>query len=241
MIEQLPSYISIVFAFTTLATLILFYSAIRRLNTIGANPNTIILTLIIWLGIQAILSLTNFYNTDTQVLPPRFALLIIPPLIFILFLFLTERGRRFIDNLSLVKLTWLHVVRIPVEIVLYWLFLHQAVPELMTFSGRNFDILAGLTAPLVAYYGLQRRKLSSKTILIWNFIALALLFNIVINAALSAPFRFQLFAFDQPNIAVLNFPFTWLPAFIVPAVLFAHLVSIRQLLKSNSRIGLTTS
>ena len=234
MIEQLPSYISIVFAFTTLATLILFYWAIRQSHSSGVNPNTVLWILIVWLALQAILSLSNFYNTDTQLLPPRFVLLIIPPLLFILFLFITEKGRRFIDNLSLVELTWLHVVRIPVEIVLYWLFFHQAVPELMTFAGRNFDILAGLTAPLIAYYGLQKQKLSRRTILIWNFIALALLINIVTNAALSAPFRFQLFAFDQPNIAILNFPFTWLPAFIVPAVLFSHLASIRQLLKSHS-------
>ena len=190
--------------------------------------------LVLWIIIQAVLTLNNFYNTDTRLMPPKFVLLIIPPLLLILFLFLTQRGRRFIDSLPLIPLTWLHIVRVPVEIVLYWLFLHQAVPELMTFAGRNFDILAGLTAPLVAYYGLQKHKMSRRTILIWNFIALALLINIVANAALSAPFRFQQFAFDQPNIAVLNFPFTWLPGFIVPIVLFAHLVAIRQLLKSHS-------
>ena len=100
----------------------------------------------------------------------------------------------------------------------------------MTFTGRNFDILAGLTAPLIAYFGIQKNKLSSKVILIWNFLSLALLINIVINAVLSAPFSFQQFAFDQPNIAVLYFPFVYLPGFIVPAVLFGHLVSIRRIL-----------
>ena len=68
-------------------------------------------------------------------------------------------------------------------------------------------------------------------ILLWNFIALVLLINIVVNAVLSAPFPFQQFAFDQPNIAVLYFPFVLLPAFIVPIVLFGHLVSIRQLVR----------
>lgn len=234
MIEQLPSYISIVFAVTTLATLILFYYAIRRSHLTGKKCNLTMFIIILWLVVQAVLTLNDFYNTDTLMMPPRFVLLIILPLLFILFLFLTKKGLLFIDSLSLVPLTWLHIVRIPVEIVLYWLFLHQAVPELMTFAGRNFDILAGLTAPLIAYYGLQKQKLSRRTILIWNFIALALLINIVTNAALSAPFRFQQFAFDQPNVAILNFPFTWLPGFIVPAVLFAHLVSIRQLFKSRS-------
>jgi len=137
----------------------------------------------------------------------------------------------FIDGLPQSTLTFLHIVRIPVELVLYWLFLHQAVPELMTFSGRNFDILAGITAPFVAYYGLQKQLMGRKTLITWNLVALALLFNIVIHAVLSAPFAFQQLAFDQPNIAVLYFPFSWLPGFIVPVVLFAHLVSVRQLLK----------
>jgi hypothetical protein len=38
------------------------------------------------------------------------------------------------------------------------------------------------------------------------------------------------FAFDQPNIAVLYFPFNWLPSCIVPLVLLSHLAAIRQLL-----------
>lgn len=234
MIEQLPSYISIAFGLTTFATLILFYYAIRRSDAGGSTANMILFIMIFWLIIQAVLTLNNFYNTNIQSLPPRFILLPVPPLLVILISFLTKKGLRFIDRLSITFLTYLHVIRIPVEIILYWLFLNKTVPELMTFTGRNYDILAGLTAPLVAYFGLQKQRLGRKTILIWNFFALALLLNIVINAAFSAPFRFQQFAFDQPNIAVLNFPFSWLPGFIVPVVLFAHLVSIRQLFKSNS-------
>ena len=132
------------------------------------------------------------------------------------------------DGLPLLHLTYVNVVRIPVEIVLYWLYLNKAVPELMTFAGSNFDILAGISAPLVAYVGLRKQKLSKKVVLWWNIAALALLLNIVIHAVLSAPFVFQQLAFDQPNIGVLYFPFVWLPAFIVPVVLFGHLVSIRQ-------------
>ena len=100
----------------------------------------------------------------------------------------------------------------------------------MTFEGRNFDIFSGLSAPIVYYFGFVKRKLNRRIVLVWNFVCLALLLNIVITGVLSAPTAFQKFSFDQPNIAVLNFPFVLLPAFIVPMVLFSHLVSIRQLL-----------
>ena len=171
---------------------------------------------------------TGFF-TVTDTIPPRFVLLVGPPLLFILFLFLTRQGKQFIDSLDLKTLTLLHLIRIPVELVLFWLFLHQAIPQLMTFEGRNFDIISGLTAPLVYYFGFVKKILSPRIILLWNFVCLGLLFNIVINAILSAPTPFQQFAFDQPNIAVLYFPFVWLPGIIVPLVLFSHLAAIRQL------------
>ena len=164
-------------------------------------------------------------------MPPRFVLLVLPPLVVIIILFVTHSGRRFIDSLFLKTLTQLHVVRIFVEIILFWLLIYKYVPKLMTFEGRNFDILAGLSAPVIAYYGFTKNTLSKKFMLVWNIVCLLLLLNIVINAVLSAPFPFQQFAFDQPNIGVLYFPFVWLPAFIVPVVLFSHLVSIRRLSK----------
>ncbi len=101
----------------------------------------------------------------------------------------------------------------------------------MTFEGRNFDILAGITAPIIAYLAFTQKKISRNGLLIWNFICLALLANIVVNAFLSVPSPVQQFAFDQPNIAILYVPFSWLPTFVVPVVLFAHLASIQQLLK----------
>jgi hypothetical protein len=73
-------------------------------------------------------------------------------------------------------------------------------------------------------------------ILIWNFICLGLLANIVVNSLFSTPSPIQKFSFEQPNIAILYFPFSWLPTFIVPIVLFGHLISIRQLLKQKTAL-----
>jgi len=165
-------------------------------------------------------------------MPPRLALAVTPMFIGIALLFITANGKVFIDKLDAKTLTFLHVIRIPVELVLFGLFLEGKIPELMTFEGRNFDIIAGITAPFVWYFGFVKNKLSTKIILIWNFICLGLLLNIVINAILSAPFPIQQFAFDQPNIAVLYFPFVWLPGCVVPLVLLSHLVVIRRLIRN---------
>ena len=220
MIAHLPMYVNIVFILTTLLTVFLFYKA--------GNLSKINLGILgLWLLLQAVLSYVGFY-TVTNTTPPRFILLALPAVLLIIYLFLTAKGRVYLNNLDAKTLTLLHVVRIPVELCLYWLFLHKSIPQLMTFEGRNFDILAGLTAPVIFYFGYVKNKLGKTVLLLWNFICLGLLLNIVINAVLSAPSNFQQFAFEQPNTAILYFPFVWLPCCIVPLVLLAHLVCIRK-------------
>jgi hypothetical protein len=236
MIENLPIYISLTFGLTTIATLLFFIWAIRNSNSelTRKRATPIFIGLTIWLAIQAVLTLNNIYNSDTNAFPPKIILTgILPTILTIILLFATSKGRQFIDSLPLKNLTYLNIVRIPVEIILFWLFLNKAIPELMTFEGRNFDILAGFSAPIIAYFGLTKTKLKRNTILLWNIICLGLLTNIVVTALFSAPSPIQKFAFDQPNIGILNFPYSWLPTFIVPIVLFGHLTSIRQLLKNK--------
>jgi hypothetical protein len=237
MIENLPIYISLIFGLTTIATLFMFFKVVvnSKYEPIRKNATKVTLGLTIWLVIQAVLTLQNFYNSNTNILPPRIFLFgVLPTFITIIILFLTQKGRHFIDRLSLKHYTLLNIVRIPVEFVLWWLFLNKSVPELMTFEGRNFDIIAGITAPFIAYFGFTKGKLSNKFVLAWNIISLGLLINIGVNCFLSAPSPLQKFAFDQPNIALLYFPFSWLVSFIVPIVLLGHLVSIRQLLKQKN-------
>jgi hypothetical protein len=132
------------------------------------------------------------------------------------------------------------MIRIPVEIVLFLLAANKTIPELMTFSGRNFDIISGITAPIIYLLCFRGNQLRNPRLLLaWNFICLGLLLNIVMNAILSAPFPFQKFAFAQPNIAILYFPFSWLPLFIVVVVLFSHLVALSRLLKSHEVLMLS--
>ena len=93
--------------------------------------------------------------------------------ILIVVLFILPQTRKIIDTFSVVALVKASVVRIPVELVLYGLFLEKAVPEIMTFEGRNFDILAGISAPIVAY--LYSKRKNSKLLIIWNILGLSLI------------------------------------------------------------------
>lgn len=232
MLSSLPSYISIVFIFTTLLTLYFFYLGMRASTDQWTRDHSaqIITALVVWLGLHALVSHSGYYHDNLDVLPPRIALMgILPNFIAMGILFFTSAGRQFIDGLSLKHITYLNVVRIPVEFVLLWLSMALVIPDIMTFEGWNFDILAGITAPLMAYLFFTRKTIGKTTLLIWNLVCLALLLTILIIGFLSAPFPMQQLGFDQPNIALLYYPFVWLPVFIVPIVLFGHFVSIRRL------------
>lgn len=240
MLKDLPQYIVIVFIFTTLITLILFARAISK-SSLKNKTGIVLIGMLLWLTIQLILSLNLVYVNTVDQMPPLFPIIgFMPPFVLMIILFNTKSGKRFIDSLPLKSLVLISVVRIPVEFVLFWLAIEETLPFLLTFEGRNFDIIAGITAPLMIFFGFSHGLLKRKILLGWNVISTLLLLNIVVMALLSFPTEFQQISFDRANEGILYFPFFWLPSFIVPVVFFSHFVSIRRLISrepSSARIN----
>jgi len=219
MTDHLPIYIPLLMAACVVYACVVLYKA-------SQSKSALVITLL-WLALQGGISLTGLYTKSRQV-PPPFILLVLPPLLLIIILFMTKSGKTFINRLDQRWLTALHIVRIPVELVLFLLYHHGLVPKLITFEGQNFDIISGISAIGILYLGYHRNSLKRGLIIAWHVLCLLLLFNVVFHAVLSVPTPFQQFAFDAPNTGVLYFPFTWLPGFIVPLVLFSHLVCLKQ-------------
>ena len=217
---------TILFILTTILTLWFFFRAIKS--------KKVLLGIVVWMGIVGLLGYFGFYRAEDTT-PPRFVFLLGPALLFVIFIFITKRGKEYSRQLDLKWLTLLHTVRVPVEIVLFYVYLEGLIPIEMTFEGYNYDIISGLTAPLMYYLVFVKKRIGRKGLLIWNFICLGLLLNILTIAVLSAQTPFQAMAFEQPNIGVAYFPYVWLPAVIVPIVFYSHLASITQLLILKKR------
>lgn len=231
MIDGLPFYINLVFLLTTLLTVWFLVSAARKAG--GTMPSRILAFAIpLWMLLTGYLATTDFYGYSEAIPPRILAFGVLPSVIVIAIYFVAFRG--FIASLPLTTLTILHVVRIPVELVLLWLYQNGQVPVLMTFEGWNFDILSGITAPVIYWIAFRGGRVNRTLLIIWNLAALALLINIVAIAVLSFRTPFQQLAFDQPNVGVTYLPFIWLPAIIVPIVLFAHLAALYNLFSDKS-------
>jgi hypothetical protein len=225
--DHLPSYLAFSIALVTALTVLAFYRASHF-----SRPVLIILLMLLLL--QGGVTASGFYSNATG-FAPRFMLLLAPAFAVIALLFLTKRGRRFLGSLDLNILTLLHTVRISVELILFGLYRYRTVPQLMTFENGNLDILSGLTAPIIALMSFRGGMIRNPRLLLgWNMICLSLLGNIVVRAIFSVPSPFQQWGLLQPNIAILYFPFSWLPCCIVPLVLLSHLAAVRRLLLMRS-------
>ncbi len=159
---------------------------------------------------------------------------VVPLLTIIAFTF-SRAGREILTNIPQENLVRLQSFRIFVELVIWGLVLANQLPVQMSFEGRNFDVISGLTAPLAAFL-ISRHRLSRRGIIAWNLICLGLLVNILGTAILSMPTRFQVFMNEPSNTLVATFPASWLPGFLVPLAYGLHFFSLRQLALQEDRI-----
>lgn len=190
--------------------------------------------LVLWTIIVSILASKGFFLNFDSVPPPFSIILLIPLVTLIWALLFSPTTKILLTHIPPQALIQLQVFRVFVELLLWLLFIQNLLPVQMTFEGRNLDILSGLTAPFIAYFGFTRMKLGRKIIIFWNFPCLGLLLNIVITAILSMPTQFRYFMNEPANTIVGHFPIIWLPALLVPLAYGLHFLSLRQLMIQKS-------
>ena len=159
---------------------------------------------------------------------PRIALILVPTLVGVLLLAISDAGRTLALSIPLSLLIGAQTFRVIVELFIHQLWSVGLMPRMLTYEGANFDILAGLSAPVVAWL-VARGRLSSRLALAWNVLGLVLLANIVGRAILTTP-ALQVLVTEVPNRAVGTFPFTFIPGVMAPLALALHVLAIRALL-----------
>lgn len=232
--DAVPAYVSIIFILTTFAAIGFLLMAAKRAGLETLASRVLVFVIPLWLFFQAIVAMGGYYQ-DRESVPPRLILLGIIPAILLIGVYLIFFRTSFIEKLPLKALTLVHIVRIPVELVLYWLAAAHAVPRMMTFTGYNFDIISGIAAPIVYWFAFRGGEMRRGLILVFNIFGLLLLINIISIAALSLPSPLQQLNYGEANKAVLYFPYVWLPTIVVPIVLFSHLASIYKLLAEKEQ------
>jgi hypothetical protein len=211
----------------------LFRRGVENTSWDGARKKRFIRTLIIciavWTLFVSIWSLSGRME-DFSVFPFNFMPVLLIPMIAAIAWISSSAVSQVLSNLPPADIIRLQSFRFFVEVLLWLLFTQNLLPVQMTFEGRNFDIVAGITAPIVAYLA-SRGKISRGGLIAWNVFGLCLLINIVVTAVLSTPSPWRIFMNEPANYIVTYFPISWLPGLLVPLAYYLHFLSIRQLVQ----------
>lgn len=225
---------TVLLAFLVLVCLGYFFYCLRYALFMGQMDSgkqakvfyIIVLGILLWISIVLILAYNGVFSDFTGI--PKPPLLIFLPLPFILWLTFWKPFGEFLKAVPSGGLIYIQSFRIGVELVLWGLFLAGWMPVQMTFEGYNFDIIIGLTAPLIAYLCYTKKLWPSYIGLIWNIAGLLMLLNVLVVAVLSMPIPIRFFM-NEPSVSLLaEFPFVLLPAVLVPFAYSFHFFSLRQ-------------
>ena len=107
--------------------------------------NGTLIGLIGWAITTSILSWSGVLS-DFSTFPPKLIIVLIIPLVTIIWLVRTKEVKEILIHTPPESIIWIQSFRIVVEILLWRLYVDNLAPIQMTFEGRNFDILSGLTA-----------------------------------------------------------------------------------------------
>lgn len=233
MLTDAPIAVGLVFVAIVLGMLVLvLWGAARAARRVGPGAVRGVraagVALVGWLALTGVLAERGFFD-DFWSMPPHMLLGVGPPLLTLFALAFSRRITPLLDALPPAWPVAAQTFRVAVEIVLWRLAVAGAIPELLTFHGRNVDILVGLTAPVIVYFCFVRRAWPARVAWWWNWAGIVILLNVVVHAQLSAPTRWRIFETDPPTTVIADWPYIWLPAFLVPVAWFLHAVSLRQL------------
>jgi len=179
-----------------------------------------------WMVLAALIAASGVLRRFDTV-PPPFAFLVLAVLALGFGLSFSPLGTLLVRGLPLWALVGSQVFRFPLELVMHQAAVEGVMPVQMTYTGRNFDILTGISAGVLGWW-LTRARVAPSTVALWNVLGLALLVNVVTIAILSTPL-FRWYGNDRLNTFVTYPPFIWLPAVLVTAALAGHVLVWRKL------------
>lgn len=234
--DAIPSYVPVTFIAIVITvglfiTYAISHSALERKNlTLWIS----IFLLSGWVFTISLLAIDGFFEDYS--FPPRLMFFLAGPIILTVLLFVNPKSRAFLGAMPLTTLHYIHIIRVPVEVVLWWLSVWLLVPKEMTFEGANLDIVSGISAPFAAVFMVRSRSKNNLGGIAWNLLSLGLLINIVVRAISLSPYFFTPENNEVGNTGIFYFPYILLPAFVVPVILFAHLVSLYQLVFKKDQL-----
>jgi hypothetical protein len=184
-----------------------------------------------WVAVVLVASAAGVFQ-HSEWRPPAFPFLAVTMIALGVGFARSAFGDRLARAVPLAYLVLFQSFRLPLELLMHRAYTEGVMPVQMSYAGRNFDIVTGISA-LVLGVAMLIWNVPKAIVWIWNVMGLVLLINIVGVAVLSLP-QIQFFGPDQLNTFVAFPPYVVLPAVMVLAAWAGHLVVFRALLMQKA-------
>ncbi|MCE3224551.1 MAG: hypothetical protein K0S58_2731 [Nitrospira sp.] len=220
-----PIDIAIGFTFLPLAVAALLTIVFVRLSR---SLWRIVAVMAGWAGLTAIMAHSGILAAFNSRLP-WIPLLVLTQLAFVAWLAWFSSWSGLLAQIPQWVLVGLQSFRIPVELLLAALATRRLLAIEMTYYGRNYDVLAGVTAVFLSIWLRRQGEKSLRLVVVgWNLMGLSLVTIVLIHGLFSVPYPFQLLPLSVPTFVIATFPVVWLLTVLVPIAYLLHLVSLQR-------------
>jgi len=236
-ITEVPAWLSITFilCFATIPVFLITNTVknVFKLNNPekGASlKNRIVLFYGLYFTVIALVSLTGFFKVN--IIPPKIILFSTFPLVLFYLLYVQKTAwfKFLFKHIKIEQLIFIHLFRF-VGVFFLLVYSYNAIPKQFAFVGGIGDIVtAALVLPVI---WARKKKMPFAKILtwIWNIIGVVDILSVLVTAIVITKIAIK------TNVAGVQqfgtFPFSWIPAFAPPLIIFLHVLIFRKLKENN--------
>ena len=143
----------------------------------------------------------------------------------------SRMGVRIATGIPLAWLVGFQSFRLPLEVVLHEWYLTGTIPETMTWSGSNWDIVSGIVSLILCPFVSRSRALA------WvaNVVGILLLVNVMRVAILSSPVPFGWEVVPKLEL-IGHLPYAFIVPICVGGAALGHVLLTRRLLTPRVRV-----
>ena len=192
------------------------------------KTNTLVFViLIIWFFIALLAGLSGVLYKLT---PPTPQVVIFGQVLLLIVLFnLSKSLRLWMQSINLKYLIAVHISRL---VGIYFLYLYslRLLPYDFAVKGGVGDIIVAVSALILVICNFDNRKLNERIYLAWNTIGMLDIIFVVLTAA-------RLSIDDRQSMTELfRLPLSILPTFLVPIIIFTHIIIYTRLFRGKPDI-----
>lgn len=189
----------------------------------------------LWFALVWSAAINGVFRTGTSIsqIPLLPLAILLPVIIGAPLLLLSRRVGNVLDEMPANWLIALQLYRVfGIWALVAWL--HGALPGVFALPAGIGDALTGLFAVPAAIAAASDTARGRKVAIAWNVFGLADLILAISLGIVTSPGRFQLIVTNLPGIGAGTYPDVLTPAFVVPASILLHALSLRQLIRRRA-------